>query len=168
VYTVHFVPCTAVIENTRENAKFMSQPDSTRPEQENKFQSATSIEVFVQLEQRPRVIDKGPKSRLLESIRVSRKITGEFLYQLFLQSDQIRKEFAIGESRMFKGLRQRRLHLKSSRCEHGIVDISYTRQLGSNQRTLRTAFRLFATLHDSLLSCLCLDSSPRRCATCPA
>jgi hypothetical protein len=101
----------------------MSQLDSTRPEQENNFQSATSIEVFVQSEQRPRVIDKGPKSRLLESIRVSRKVTGEFLCQLFLQSDQIRKEFAIGESRMFKGLRQRRLHLKSSRCEHGIVDI---------------------------------------------
>ena len=54
----------------------------------------------------------------MESISVSRKATGEFLGQLFLQSDQIGKEFAIWESRMLKGLCQRRPHLKSSRCKY--------------------------------------------------
>ena len=89
-----------------------SKPETTK---KNNFQSAKST---VQLEQRlPRQMTEKP---LLESIPVSKKVAGEFFCQLFLQGDQIGKEFAVWESRMLKRLCQRRPHLKSSRCKQDI------------------------------------------------
>ena len=54
---------------------------------------------------------------------VSRKVIGEFLCQLFLQSSQIAKEVAVWEPRMFKGLCQSRPQLESSQDKQDMICI---------------------------------------------